>query len=245
MKILILGHNGLLGNMVFNYLKSRFFHDNKNMYEIITTDLRWPTEEFKNFVIESKVDFIINCIGIIPQKRPSDELYELVNYQLPLWLDSLNIHIIHPDTDEPADTPYGMAKEKARKNIGKNTKIIKSSIIGFEKDTHYSFLEWFLNSEGKVNGYTNQHWNGITTLEWAKNAESLMLIWSYVQDLTILQNPDCLSKYDILLLFKKVFNKDIEIIPTEATITKNNCMIGEIRKNLEEQLIEMKEFYER
>lgn len=238
MKILILGHNGLLGNMVFKYFKS------KN-YEIITTDLRWPNEEFKKFILESNVDFIINCIGIIPQKKPKDELYELVNHQLPIWLDNLNINIIHPDTDEPADTPYGIAKENARKNIGKNTKIIKSSIIGFEKGTNFSFLEWFLNSENKVNGYTNQYWNGITTLEWAKYAEKMLLNWNDFDNVTVLSNPECQSKYNILLLFKKVFNKDIEIISTESTISKNNCMNGELTKKLEDQLIEMKVFYER
>jgi dTDP-4-dehydrorhamnose reductase len=238
MKILLLGHNGLLGNMVFKYFKSK-------TYDIITTDLRWPNEDFKKFILENKVDFIINCIGIIPQKKPKNELYELVNNKLPIWLDNLNINIIHPDTDEPADTPYGIAKDNARKNIGKNTKIIKTSIIGFEKSTNFSFLEWFLNSEGKVNGYTNQYWNGITTFEWAKYAEKMILNWDIFNNVTVLSNPECQSKYNILLLLKKIFNKDIEIISTESTISKNNCMNGELTKKLEDQLIEMKVFYER
>ena len=46
MKILVLGHKGMLGNMVYKYLST------KNDCELFTTDLRWPTKEFKKFVID-------------------------------------------------------------------------------------------------------------------------------------------------------------------------------------------------
>jgi len=237
MKILILGHNGLLGNMVYSYFTS------KN-YDIVTTDLRWPDEDFKSFVSEQKVDYIINCIGMIPQKKPSDDLYNLINYELPIWLDSLGVKIIHPDTDEPSDTPYGESKEMARQSLSDNTKIIKSSIIGFEKEGSYSFLEWFLNSEGTVNGFTNQYWNGNTTLEWSKWSEKIMKSWDLYNHVTILSNPYCLSKYEILEKIKQIFNKDIEIVPVESSISKNNCMQGDfMTPNLVIQLKEMKNFY--
>lgn len=241
MEILILGHNGLLGNMVYKYFTS------KN-YSIITTDLRWNNNDFKDFIINSKADYIINCIGTIPQKKPNEELYNLVNYELPIWLDSSNVKIIHPDTDEPADTAYGLAKQMAREKLlkSKNTKIIKSSIIGFEKDRYVSFLDWFLHSNGVVNGYTNQYWNGITTLEWSNWAEKIILNWNNFNNVTVLSNPNCLSKYEILMMFKEVFEKDIEIIPTEATISKNNCMKADyITEDLKIQLYKMKDFYER
>jgi dTDP-4-dehydrorhamnose reductase len=235
--ILILGHNGLLGNMVYSYFKS------KN-YQIITTDLRWPSNEFKNFILNEKIDIIINCIGIIPQKKPAIEHYKLVNYELPVWLDSLGIKIIHPDTDESDDTPYGLAKRMARENIAINTKILKTSIIGFEKNTNFSFLNWFLSSTNSINGFTNQFWNGNTTLEWAKYAEKILQNWNNFNNITILSNPECLSKYEILLKFKKIFNKNIDIVPIKSNIDKNNCMKGDyITKELDLQLNEMKNFY--
>lgn len=236
MKILILGHNGLLGNMVYSYFKDK--------YDIITTNLRWESDDFKQFIIKQNPDFIINCIGIIPQRKPAEELYMLTNYRLPVWLDSLGIKIIHPDTDESADTPYGLAKKMAKDEIINNTKILKTSIMGFEKGSNFSFLEWFLTAEGKVNGYTNQFWNGNTTLEWTKWAERLILDWNNFERITILVNPECVSKYEILLKIKKIFNKDIEIIPTES-IAKYNCMNGLTTPNIEDQLIEMKKFCNR
>lgn len=239
MKILLLGHNGLLGNMVFKYLKS------KN-YDITVTNLRWLNDDFKSFILEQKSDFIINCIGMIPQRKPNNELYNLINYQLPIFLDNLGINVIHPDTDESDDTPYGLSKKMARDDVSKNTKIIKTSIIGFEKGTKFSFLDWFLNSEDKVDGYMNQHWNGNTTLEWAKWSEKIMLNWSSFNKITILANPDCLSKYEILNIFKDIFNKNININPTNSSITKNNCMTEDYTTiKLYDQIKEMKDFYER
>ena len=238
MRILILGHNGLLGNMVY-----KFF--NIKGYDIITTDLRWPDEDFKLFISNQKFDYIINCIGVIPQRNPSVELYDLINYQLPVWLDSLGVSIIHSDTDEPDNTSYGLSKRMARENIPNNTKIIKTSIIGFEKDTSFSFLNWFLNSENTISGYTNQFWNGNTTLEWSKWAEKIVLNWYEFNHITALENPHCLSKYDILLIIKKIFNKDIEIIPTELPEIKDNCMQGDFMTgNLILQIKEMKNFYQ-
>jgi len=238
MKILILGHDGMLGHMVNLYFKS------KN-YDIITTDLRWPNEDFKLLISTQKVDCIINCIGIIPQRKPDDSSYYSINCELPIWLDSLGIKIIHPDTDENDETSYGSSKKIARDNIHKNTKIIKTSIIGFEKNNKFSFLEWFLNSEGTINGYTNLYWNGNTTLEWSKWAEKIISNWLDFNYITTISNPDCLSKYDILLKMKNIFKKDIEIIPTKLKTTKNNCMIGIITDNLFNQIQEMKNFYKK
>lgn len=236
MKLLILGHNGLLGNMVYSYFMSKG-------YQIVTTDYRWPSSLFTNFVSTQKFDAIINCIGLIPQKKPSNEQYKIINYDLPIWLDNLGIKIIHPDTDEPSDTPYGLSKEMAREGVINNTKIIKSSIIGFEKNTNFSFLDWFLSSEGSVNGFTNQMWNGNTTFEWSKWAEKILQNWDSYQRVTILANPKCLSKYDILIIIKNIFNKEIEIVPTESSLSKNNCMEGNyITENLVIQLEEMKKF---
>lgn len=241
MKILILGHNGLLGNMVYKYYKSK-------EYNIITTDLRWPEEDFKSFVLNQNVDFIINCIGLIPQRKPTDNyLYNVINTQLPIWLDNLNVKVIHPDTDEDDKTPYGLAKSLAREGISKNTKIIKTSILGLEKDNNnFSFLECFLHSKGKVNGYINQYWNGNTTYEWSKWSEKIMLNWDRYKIVTVLANPDCLSKYEILIHIKNLFQKDNEIIPVECDNPKNNCLEGDyITKDIILQIIEMKYFYEK
>jgi len=240
MKILILGHNGMLGNMVLTYL---FFKYRDN---VITTNLRWDSDEFKDFVKSSNVDYIINCIGAIPQRGYTE--FNLVNYELPLWLDSLGIKIIHPDTDEPDDTPYGLSKTKARLKCNKNTKIIKTSIIGFERGTSFSFLEWFLSQpEGsEINGYIDQLWNGNTTLGWVQWADKIMNNWDSYNHITTIANPDCHSKYQLLLLFKYIFDKNIKITPIESGTLKANCLEPDYyTKEIASQIFEMKKFYKR
>lgn len=242
MKILILGHKGMLGNMVLTYFYVKYKDD------VIITNLRWDSKEFKDFIESSNPDFIINCIGAIPQRQPKEEDYMSVNYELPLWLDSLGIKVIHPDTDEPDNTLYGLSKARVREMCDKNTKIIKTSILGFERNGHFSLLEWFLKQpEGsEINGYINQFWNGNTTLEWSKWADKMIENWNGFKKITIIANPDCFSKYQVLNILKVVFEKDIKINPVESEIIKKNCLEPDFfTKELISQIKEMKTFYRR
>ena len=177
MKILILGHRGMLGNAVYKYLSTTYD-------KIQTTEYRWSSEEFVRDVISFNGDYVINCIGAIPQK--TDDFS--INYNLPIWLDkNVNGKVIHPGTDCEMDSDdYGISKVRASdyiKNNGEKTKIIKTSIIGHELKSADSLLDWFLTTEGAVSGYTNAMWNGNTTLEWAKTSVDMMINWDSYQSM--------------------------------------------------------------
>ena len=58
MKVLVLGHTGMLGNVVCNYLRQ------SEDISFVTTKYRWPTDTFKTSVKNFDGDFIINCIGV-------------------------------------------------------------------------------------------------------------------------------------------------------------------------------------
>jgi dTDP-4-dehydrorhamnose reductase len=168
MDVMILGHNGMLGHMVMKYLSD-------NEYNITICDNKFPTIEFKDFVSKYKGDYIINCIGAIPQKTKNFS----VNQELPIWLDSnVSCKVIHPGTDCEIDLDeYGISKKIARDyivNSGLRTKILKTSIIGPELNSNASLLEWFLSQNNETLGYTNAMWNGNTTLEWAEQCVTLM-----------------------------------------------------------------------
>jgi len=93
MKILVLGHTGMLGHMVVKYLK---FQNE----EIVTTDLKWETDEFKDYIKKSTCEYLVNCIGCIPQKKPNWAQYKSVNIFLPLFLtNNFTGKIIHSSTD--------------------------------------------------------------------------------------------------------------------------------------------------
>ena len=53
--------------------------------------------------------------------------------------------------------------------VNLNKYLLRGSIVGPEAAQGKSLLNWFLNqSEGKVNGFIDHMWNGITTLNFAK-----------------------------------------------------------------------------
>ena len=80
-----------------------------------------------------------------------------------------------------------------------------------------SFLEWVIsNNNGKIKGFTNHMWNGITCLEYCKVIEQIInnnLFWTGVRHI---YSPTPKSKYDMAVIISKVFNLQIEIVPIEA-----------------------------
>tara|TARA_R110002167_G_scaffold177270_1_gene377075 strand:- start:2354 stop:3064 length:711 start_codon:yes stop_codon:yes gene_type:complete len=236
MKVLILGHKGMLGHMVHKFLLSKGV-------ECVTTSCRWPKACFKDTIQRFDGDYVINGIGAIHQRTDQFE----INWELPQWLDdNLTTKIIHPGTDcEMDDDDYGSSKRIASEwiqNEGKNTKIIKTSIFGPELSTKASLMEWFLSQEGEVNGYTKCYWNGNTTLTWAQYCLYLMYHWDELPLENVLEG-ECIPKYDLLLLLKEIYNKDITVNPVNTPIF-NKCIKGTIKTlPLKEQIIALKEFY--
>lgn len=229
MKVLVLGHKGMLGHMVVKFLKEH--------HNIYTIPSRWP--ECKSEILDFKGDYIINCVGAIPQRTDNFD----INWHLPIWLDLHSpCKVIHPGTDcEMDDDEYGISKRIASNyiiNSGNQTKILKTSIIGPELNGNSSLLEWFLSQKEEVFGYTKAIWNGVTTLEWSKHCLKLINNWDDYNKITILYS-DNISKYELLNVIKKIFNKNIKIIKKE--LGKNKTLKGDIKtKNIKEQLIELK-----
>ena len=222
--ILVLGHKGMFGHMVHKVLS-----DN---YEIKTINERFPNWNKEMF----------NGIGAIPQKTKEFD----INWQIPLWLDeNTDCNIIHPATDCEIDSSsYGVSKKQASNYIKdhcKTTKIIQTSIIGPELNSNYSLLEWFLSQKGEVYGYTEAIWNGVTTLEWAKQCKVVIDSWDTTPLLTILYSNK-VSKYELLVRIQELYEKkDVVIMP--KNLGKDKSLKGNIKtKNIEEQLIELRNY---
>lgn len=233
MKVMILGHKGMLGHMVHKYLASQ-------NVEIQICKYRWPSMEMKNHIKNSNIDFVVNCIGAIPQRRTKFN----INYELPIWLDqNAPCKVIHPGTDCDDNDSYGISKRKATDYIvieGLQTKIIKTSILGTELEGNASLLEWFLSQEGEVDGYTKAIWTGNTTLEWSKYCYDIMLEWNSFKIETILQG-ETISKYNLLKTISQIWDKNIKINKVEKGTDRR--LSGNIKTaNIKQQLQELKEF---
>lgn len=260
-QVLILGENGMLGDAV------RRFFSTQETYEIAQVTERWPSDVFKNAIKGSGADVIINCIGKIPQRHPTNDEYRETNIELPVFLDSLGVPVIYPTTDcefsgalpigslytkssvRDADDAYGKSKATISERIEhefSHTKIIRTSIIGHERTSSVSLLDWFLSAEGSVKGYTNHYWNGITTLEWARLASELIENWDIYSVLNQHGTKETASKYEVLSIVRDVYGKDIQIEPFETPEAVNKCLLPDRDlPSLKEQLQDLKVFYQR
>lgn len=251
MKLLVLGHTGMLGDAVI-----KFYHENN----LCVTDHRWPSEEFKNVIRNFDGDLVINCIGAIPQKTQDFT----INYELPQFIvENLNKNIkyIHPDTDcifdgkiaagewydknQPSNTTeeYGISKSSImRFRDTSNLKIIRTSIIGIDKHNK-SLLSWFLSQSESTNGYINHYWNGITTLLWARISHFIFYNWDEA-DFTTQVGTVPLSKYSLLGLIKKVFHSPTKINGIEGGSAVNRCLKTDMQiPSIKQQLEELKNIY--
>lgn len=96
---------------------------------------------------------------------------------------------------------------------------LRCSIIGPEIRNKVSLLEWFLGQpEGAtVNGYTNHHWNGVTTHHYAKVCRGIIKENLQLGHLQHVIPGDRLSKADLLGCFAEAYDRtDITINPTTA-----------------------------
>lgn len=238
-KILILGHNGMLGHVVYKYLQ-------QNKFNVIKTDLRWPSDEFISFVKNCKCDYLINCIVSIPQKNTIPEDFYSNNFLLPVFLsNNFNGQIIHPSSDCENDDiyidNYSCSKLLADDHLKlfNNVYVIKSSIIGPELKNKKSLWEWILNSKDQnILGFCNHFWCGITTLEWAKIC--LLIINKKIDKNLIQISTGIISKYSLL----EILNKKLNLKKNIIKYNHKNYIYRYIKssltvKNIENQIDEM------
>jgi dTDP-4-dehydrorhamnose reductase len=96
---------------------------------------------------------------------------------------------------------------------------LRCSIIGPEPKAHVSLLDWFLKqaSGGKVKGFTNHQWNGVTTFHYARLCRGIITQNHSLPNLQHLIPGDSISKAELLESFAQAFRRqDMVIDPTEA-----------------------------
>jgi len=222
MKVLILGHKGMLGNMVHLYFQYQ-------KIDCVVIEDRWPSEAFNDKISTFDGNYIINCIGAIPQKTKSF----IINYQLPQTLEKRSkkhIKIIHPGSDcEMENDGYGCSKRMASEWIKDN------------------LLSWFLSCDSitTILGYSKCFWNGVTTLEWAKHCYwGHCFDWEQMPKEQILRTGN-ISKYQLLEAIGAEYKKDIKITPVNKPVI-NRCLSGGLLvNNIASQLEELRIFYEK
>lgn len=235
-KILLFGSTGMLGSYIYSYFSSIV-----SDIIIIPVQYRFTRDTFNDIepvLIQAGIDdecCIINCIGLIPQRKSSDASdldYFLVNGVFPhlLWTicKKYKARMIQPATDcvfsgsmgqytednyHDEINPYGMSKSLGEPS---EATVIRTSIIGRELYNKKSFLEWVLSGQTEIDGWKNHLWNGITCLEYCKIIDTIIrknIFWKGVRHV---YSPTSVSKYELAKIIANVFQCNTNIIGIDA-----------------------------
>lgn len=243
MKILVLGKTGMLGHVVYNYLKEKGYEVvGTSSKEDIKYDAFLDMEHIEDIIKDEKPDVVVNCIGILNKvAEDNKELAVRLNSLLPHYMDNLskkyNFKFIHVSTDCVFEGTKGKYDEEAlpdassfygrSKALGEvkndNSLTLRTSIVGPDENPKgIGLFQWFMNQEGSVGGYTKVIWTGVTTVELAKCIEEA--VRKNIVGLNNVVNNDFISKYDLLLLFKKYFGKDIDVIENDKVVSEKTLI---------------------
>jgi dTDP-4-dehydrorhamnose reductase len=242
MKILILGGHGMAGHVMVKYFTKctdynvSFTTRDKRSGNGLYLDASDSTMVEK--IIESvSPHVIVNCIGLLNDNAAKNKLdaYRingLFPHDVRRIADKLGSKLIHISTDcvfsgtrgdyMETDLPDGTsiyARTKALGEINNEKHVtIRTSIIGPEiRGQGIGLLYWFLQQQGKVKGYQNVMWNGVTTVELAKAVH--YIVEHPIGGLLHLVSPEKISKLELLQLFQQTFCiQDITLEPDETVV---------------------------
>lgn len=240
-KVVVLGSTGMAGHVVARYLEEREY----DVYRVSRSEMLGSKsiaiDVSDTFALEKwldgvQPDIIINCIGLLQkacEERP--DLAVMVNSFLPKRLEYKYIHtktkLIHLSTDcvfsgsrggyYEDDVTDGKTMYDRSKALGevKNSKDLtfRMSIIGPDQDPSGTGLfNWFMQQTGSIGGYSKAIWNGITTIELARGID--MAIKADLTGLYHLISSKPIDKYNLLQIFKEIFNTEVEINPVDTIV---------------------------
>jgi dTDP-4-dehydrorhamnose reductase len=272
-RVLLLGANGMLGRYVHKYLNEH----NIEVYPITRKDADLSQDNFKIYIPFDLSDYIIvNCAGIIKSRKDVDpteyiKVNSLIPHKLQELAESAGTKLIHittdcvfnglkpiirndeyydgyleSDTHTPEDV-YGKTKSLGEPENACN---IRTSIIGEELENKRSLIEWVKsNKQGKISGYNNHFWNGITCLQLAKVIHTIIdqeLYWKGVRHIFTPGKPctkylllDYINYiYDLDIVIDKVNDRNYEHLnrTLKSNFKENKIFnIPDIQKQIEEQ----------
>ncbi|MCJ8208577.1 SDR family oxidoreductase [Mucilaginibacter sp. RS28] len=272
-KVLIVGSKGMAGHAIYFYLKENTTY--KVVDVARDSSFFTPKHEadisnvqvLEEILLKEKPDFVINCVGLLNQEAESNpDKAILLNSYLPHFIARkgalIGYKFIHISTDcvfsgstgayvetsfKDGKGYYAQSKALGEVTYGNNI-TLRTSIIGPElKANGIGLFNWFMNQTGEVNGYMQAYWTGVTTLELAK-AITKLLEQEDITGLHHLVNSEKINKFDLITLFKKVFNKkDINISKYSAytvdkSLIRTNHSFQYTVPDYEAMIIQMKEW---
>lgn len=199
------------------------------------SDYFYNVDAFNYQSIEKVIDtfrpaYIINCIGLTKSLCSDEKIKSAIylNSLLPhLLLETClkyNTKLIQFSSDcifSGEDGNYGELSIPDAKDIYGKTKFlgevkspisltIRKSTIGLELNTKHGLLEWFINSNGKIEGFSNAIYSGLTSSELVRVIKFILNKKEFINGVINISSEP-ISKYELLKKLAKALKKDIQI----------------------------------
>lgn len=235
MKFFVLGASGMAGHLICIYLREQghdvigYSRKGVSFVKSVTGDAR-DTSKISSIIRDGRFDAVINSIGVLNRFAETDkENAVYVNGYFPHFLakttSNLDTQVIHLSTDcvfSGKAAPYredslrdGVTFYDRSKAIGEledeKNLTLRTSIVGPDINKNgIGLVNWFMQQDGEINGYTHAMWTGITTLQLAKTMEDAAKRKAHgLVNMVFHQN---ISKYELLKLINHYVRKDEVLI---------------------------------
>ena len=242
MRIVVLGHTGMIGRYCFQYLSQ----SNQEVVGYSRNDFD-AREENVEFI--RKDDIVVNCVGIIKPYIDKIGIVDTIkiNTIFPHILAErcklVNARLIHICSDCVYSGAKGQYKEtdmcdatdvyaRTKMLVPEDVAVIRTSVIGEDLNSDgVGFLQWFLRHE-EADGYINCMWNGMTALQLAKIIEVVIgtnKLWKGVRHV---YSKDSISKYDLCTYVAEIYKMTVRIKPVKASSISGTEIDGILDRTL-------------
>lgn len=255
-KILILGATGMIGNVLFRKLSQNkkfevFGTTRKSNREDLISGINIEDMDSIVRILEDiQPTTVLNCVGLIKQMPNANDaataiyMNALFPHRLAHLLSISNIRMIHFSTDcvflgskgsylesniGDADDIYGKTKYLGEVINYKNCLTLRTSCIGHELQGYHGLVEWFLTQKSSIWGFKGAIYTGIPTVELAEILSKIIIPNRKLNGLYQISS-DPISKYDLLNLITKEYNKKIDIKVEEKTMIDRSLNSTKFRK---------------
>ena len=235
-RVLVIGSTGMLGGTVYKTLAGReldVLEASRTRGFIFDAELELVGDLLNKAGLKPG-DFVVNCVGltkahIYEDKTESLERAIRLNVLFPLALaraaEDLNLRVIQVATDcvfsggegnylesSPHDANDTYGKSKSLGEVKSECVMhLRCSLIGPEGEGRQSlFFEWVRASGpgSQLNGYVNHHWNGLTSLAFARVVAGILECDKFIPGLHHLVPADQLTKYELIRLELELLERE-------------------------------------
>jgi len=244
-QVLVIGSTGMLGGTVYQTLTRsdlKVLEASRSRGLIFDAEVDLAEDLLRKAGLKPG-DFVVNCVGLTKAYIHEDKTESLerairLNVLFPIALaraaEELNLRVIQVATDcvfsggegrylesSPHDAYDAYGKSKSLGEVkSEHVMHLRCSLVGPEGEGRQSlFFEWVRASEpgSQINGYVNHHWNGLTSLAFARVVAGILEGDKFMPGLHHLVPADELTKYELIRLELELLEReDVHVEAFEA-----------------------------